>query len=46
MVCILATSATYKSFLSKITAYCGFMRVTFIRLPFKHENCDQYHVRL
>ena len=37
MVCILTTLA------SKITAFYGVMCVTLIRLPFKHENCDQYH---
>ena len=44
MVCILTTLATYKFFWSKITASCGVMCVTLIRLPFKHENCDQYHL--
>ena len=44
-VCILTTFATYKFFWSKITASCGVMYVTLIRLPFKHETCDQYHVR-
>ena len=37
MVCILTTLATYKFFWSKITASCGVMYVTLIRLPFKHE---------
>ena len=41
MVCILTTLATYKFFWSKITASCGVLCVTLIRLPFKHENCDQ-----
>ena len=44
MVCILTTLATYKFFWSKIKASCGVMCVTLIRLPFKHENCDQYHL--
>ena len=44
MVCILTTLATYKFFWSKITASCGVMCVTLIRLPFKHENCEQYHL--
>ena len=44
MVCILTTLATYKFFGSKITASCGGMCVTLIRLPFKHDNCDQYHL--
>ena len=44
MVCILTTLATYKFFWSKITPSCGVMCVTLIRLPFKHENCDQYHL--
>ena len=44
MVCILTTLATYKFFWSKITASCGVMCVTLIRLPFKHEKCDQYHL--
>ena len=44
MVCILTTLATYKFFWSKITAFCGVMYVTLIRLPFKHETCDQYHL--
>ena len=37
MVCILTTLATYKFFWIKITASCGVMYVTSIRLPFKHE---------
>ena len=44
MVCILTTLATYKFFWSKITASCGVMYVTLIRLPFKHESCDQYQL--
>ena len=44
MVCILPTLATYKFFWSKIIASGGVMCVTLIRLPFKHENCDQYHL--
>ena len=44
MVCILPTLATYKLFWRKITAPCGVMCVTLIRLPFKHEKCDQYHL--
>ena len=36
--------ATYKFFWSKITASCGVMCVTLMRLPFKHEDCDQYHL--
>ena len=44
MVCILTTLATYKFFWSKITASCGVMYVTLIRLPSKHETCDQYHL--
>ena len=43
MVCILSVLATYKFFWSKITASCGVMYVTLIRLPFIHETCDQYH---
>ena len=46
MVCILTTLATYEFFLGKITASCGDMCVTLIRLPCKHENCDQYHLFL
>ena len=45
MVCISSTLASYKFFWSKITASCGVMYVTLIRLPFKHETCDQYHLR-
>ena len=44
MVCILTTLATYKFYKdtpmaisSKITASCGIMCVTLIRLPFKHK---------
>ena len=44
MVYILTTLATYKFFWIKITASCGVIFVTLIRLPFKHENCDQYHL--
>ena len=44
MVCILTTLATYKFFWSKITVSCGVLYVTLIRLPFKLENCDQYHL--
>ena len=44
MVCIMTTLATYKLFLSKITASRGVMCVTLIRLPFKREKCDQYHL--
>ena len=44
MVYILTTLATYKFFWSKNTASCGVIYVTLIRLPFKHENCDQYHL--
>ena len=44
MVCILTALATYKFFWSKITASCGVMYVTLIRLPFKHETFDQYHL--
>ena len=44
MVCTLTTLATYNFFWSRITASCGVMYVTLIRLPFKHENCDQYHL--
>ena len=44
MVCILTTLTTYKFFWSKITASCGVLYVTLIRLPFNHENCDQYHL--
>ena len=33
-----------KFFWSKITASCVVMYVTLIRLPFKHETCDQYHL--
>ena len=44
MVCILTTLATNKFFWSKITASYGVMCVTLMRLPFKHENCDQYHL--
>ena len=46
MVCILTTLTTYTFFWSKITASCGVMCVTLIRLPFKHEKCDQYHLFL
>ena len=42
MVCILSTLATYRFFWSKITASCGVMYVTLIRLPFEYETCDQY----
>ena len=40
---MLATSATYKNFCSKITASYCVKRVTLIRLPFKIEKCGQYH---
>ena len=43
---MLATLATYKRFWSKITASYGVMCVTLIRLLFKYENCDQYHLLL
>ena len=46
MVCILTTLATSKFFWSKITAPCGVMYVTLIRLPFKRETCGQYHLLL
>ena len=46
MVCILTTLATYKLFWSNITASCGVMYVTLIRLPFRHETCDLYHLLL
>ena len=39
---MLATLATYTNLLSEITA--GVMHVTLIRLPFKNENCNQYHL--
>ena len=29
---------------AKLAAFCGVMCVTLIRFPFKHENCDQYHL--
>ena len=41
---MLATLATYKSFWSKITASYGGLCVTLLILPFKHENCGQYHL--
>ena len=41
---MLATLATYKSFKSKFTASYCVMCVTLIGLPFKIENCDQYHL--
>ena len=44
MVCILTTLATYKFYWSKIIAPCGVMYATLIRLPFKHETCNQYHL--
>ena len=44
MVWILTTLATYKFVWSKIAASCGAVYVTLIRLPFKHKNCDQYHL--
>ena len=44
MVCILTTFATYKFFWSKIAASCGVICIILIRLPFKYENCDQYHL--
>ena len=44
MVCILTSLATYEFFWSKITASCGVMYDTLIRLPFEHETCDQYHL--
>ena len=43
---MLATLSAYKSFWSEITAIYCVMRVTLIRLPFKIENCDQYHLLL
>ena len=46
MVYILTSLTTYKLFWSKITASCCVMYVTLIRLPFKHEMCDQYHLLL
>ena len=46
MVCILTLLTTYKFFWSKITASCVVMYVTLIRLPFKYETCDLYHLLL
>ena len=46
IVCMLATLATHKSFLSKTTASQDVSFVTLIILPFKNDNCDQYHLLL
>ena len=27
-----------------MTASCGVKYITLVRLPFKHETCDQYHL--
>ena len=31
-------------YFSYVSASCGVMCVTLIKLHFKHENCDQYHL--